>query len=369
MTLVDVIIPAHDAAATIVAAVESCLAQSEPTLRVIVVDDGSRDDTAARVTAIDDPRITLIRQSNAGIAAAMNAGIRLGNAPFVARLDADDIAAPERHRLQLAHFRHHPDVIALSGAHREMAGDGRDTGHVHRPAETPLADPDWLPAREPDLTQPFAMFRRPALEAEGLYRPYPVSEDTDLYWRLAERGRLANLPDILGRYRMHAASISGASIQNGRRMAICSQLAALSARRRAAGLPDIALSPPVLHLLRGPIRLADSLAGLCDLLYLTAAETDWLLAAVAAKLIELAGYRPYELDPDDCAFVGACLHPYRLRGLSCDAADLGRRRAATAARLLRLGRPRDAATVAGHSWPQGLIRAATGRLYWTKRTG
>lgn len=364
---VDVVIPAFNAEGTLAAAIRSCLAQSESALRVIVVDDGSTDRTASIAASSGDPRVTLIRQANCGIAAAMNAGIRAGNAPFVARLDADDLSHPDRHRLQMARFARQPELVALSGAHIEMTADGLDTGRTHLPPEIPHADPDWLPAREPELTQPFAMFRRAALLKAGLYRPFPVSEDTDLYWRLLPLGRLANLPDILGRYRMHGNSVSAASIQNGRRMAVCSQLAALSARRNRRHEPDMVLGAEVLRLLDGPLSLPASLVSLRTALRLTSQEVAWLAPAVAAKLMELSGYRPYELAPADCAFIAGELVPGRLSAFRCDTADLARMRAATAARILRLGRLRDAATLAGNDWRHVLARAATGRLYWTKR--
>ncbi len=366
---VDVVIPAFNAEATVGAALRSCLEQTAPNLRVIVVDDGSTDDTAAQVQAIaaTDPRVTLIRQPNGGIAAATNAGIAAGTAPFVARLDADDLSHPDRHRLQLSRFLHQPDLVALSGAHAEMSGDGQATGRLHIPPEHPRADPDWVPAREPPLTQPFAMFRRTALHRIGLYRPFPVSEDTDLYWRLGTIGRLANLPDVLGSYRMHATSISGASIQNGRRMAICSQLAAISARRQRRHEPDISLTPEALRLLSAPLALPEGLTALRQALRLTPQEGAWLAPAVAAKLAELSGYRPFELDGSDCAFIAASLLPHRLIAFRCDAEDIARMRSATAARMLRLGRLRDAATLASGDWGAVLLRAATGRLYWTKR--
>lgn len=366
---VDVVIPAFNAQNTIAAAVESCLAQTAPHLRVIVVDDGSTDATAARVAALAarDGRVTLLRQPNGGISAAMNRGIAAGTAPFLARLDADDLSHPDRHRLQLQAFAARAALVALSGAHREIAADGSPTGHLHHPPPAAPADPDWLPAREPALTQPFTMFRRAALDRAGRFRPFPVSEDTDLYWRLAALGPLANLPDILGAYRMHGGSVSSASILHGRRMALCSQLAALSARRRLRHEPDLPLGPDMLALLGGPLGFPASLAALGPLLGLSGPESAWLAPAVAAKLVELAGYRPYELAPADCTFIAQALAPLRLAALRCDPADLARMRAATAARLLRAGRLRDAATLAAALWPHVLARAASGRLYWTKR--
>lgn len=366
---VDVVIPAYNAGATVGAAIGSCLAQTAPDLRVIVVDDGSSDTTAAivRLMAQGDPRVCLLSQANRGIAAAMNLGLAHCTADFVARLDADDLSARNRHALQLRHMLAHPDTVALSGAHREMDADGRVTGHVNRPPEHPGASAHWIPAQEPHLTQPFTLFRRAALIAAGGYRPLPVSEDSDLYWRMWSLGRLVNLPDILGSYRMHAGSISSLSIGNGRRMALCSQLAALSAHRRETSQPDLRFleSDAAFWAALADQPLARMIAAATGHFHLSAAEGLWLASATAAKLMELSGYRPYELQPSDCGFIADTLtrahqtHPAQL--------ELARMRSASAARLLRRGRVRDAIRLGRFLLPLVLARAATNRLYWAKR--
>jgi glycosyltransferase involved in cell wall biosynthesis len=363
----DVVIPAHNAAATLARAITSVLAQTAPDLRLFVIDDGSRDATPdiARSFAAADARVTLIRQTNGGISAAMNAGIAAGHAPFVARLDADDLSAPDRHSRQLTHLLTHPRTVAVSGAHREIRADGTPTGRTHRPPFATAADPARAPAVEPPLTQPFTMMRREALLAAGSYRPFPVSEDSDLYWRLAERGDLVSLPDIMGSYRLHAASISAASIVGGRLMAVCSQLAAISARRRAARASDVVLPPNPLWRDEGDI--APMVARAAVETGLTAPEIAWLHAAAAAKLMELAGYRPFDLDDADCAFIAAALDRDVTALRADNRADLVRMRAATSARLLRGGRLRAALTLSSATLlPQTVLRAATGRLYWTK---
>ncbi|MDP2084946.1 MAG: hypothetical protein Q8K20_07110, partial [Gemmobacter sp.] len=258
-----------------------------------------------------------------------------------------------------------PGVVAVSGAHREILADGTPTGRYNRPTLTPAGDATYAPAIEPALTQPFFMARRAALHAVGGYRAFPVSEDSDLYWRLAEVGQLANLPDVLGSYRLHTGSISAASVVNGRLMAVCSQLAALSARRRASGQPDITLPPAPRWREAG--QIAPMLAEAAADAGVTGAEFPWLRVAVAAKLMELAGYRPYEVEEPDCAFIAGALERDARNLPAANRADLGRMRAATAARLLRGGQISAALRLAPAGLlPQTLLRAATGRLYWTK---
>lgn len=362
---VDVIMPARNAAATIVAAIRSILDQTAPRLRVIVVDDGSHDATADLVTAVaqEDSRVHLLRRKGGGISAAMNAGLAVATAPLVARLDADDLAAPDRHARQIAHFQSDPATVACSGAHREIGATGRATGHVHRPPVEFRSDPFQIPAQEPPLTQPFFMARRAALQAVGGYRALPVSEDSDLYWRLEEIGQLVVLPEVLGCYRMHAGSISSASIRHGRRMALWSQLAALSAQRRRSGQPDLALSGSLwTPEPAGEADLAHLVAGASRRFGLSPGETVWLANASAAKLMELAGYRPFELQPADVAYLAERLCQGETRRN-----PLAAMRAATAARLLRAARLSDALHLGRGHIPEMMARAALGRLYWTKR--
>ncbi|OYU17629.1 MAG: glycosyl transferase [Rhodobacteraceae bacterium PARR1] len=363
---VDVLIPARNAATTLEAAVRSALAQTAPHLRVIVIDDGSTDATPAVVDrlAAQDPRVQSLRLPGQGIAAAMNAGLALATAPFVARLDADDLSAPDRHARQLRHMVGNPACIACSGAHVEIDATGKETGTIHQPGANILPDPAFLPAQEPPLTQPFFMARRSALMAVGGYRPLPVSEDSDLYWRLTALGRLDTLPDILGRYRMHGGSISSASIQHGRQMALWSQLAALSAQRRRAGRPDLPIGATPPNHRPSAATLSDQVAAMVQDMGLTPPEAAWLAQAVAAKVMELAGYRPFELTAEDVAFVARQLADGRS---DATLPHLAKMRAATAARLLRARRWAEAMHLGQGHRVEVVIRAAANRLYWTKR--
>jgi glycosyltransferase involved in cell wall biosynthesis len=365
---VDVIVPAFNAAATVRDAVLSVLAQTAPDLRVIVIDDGSTDGTAQVVNdlAARDNRVLLLNQPNGGIVMALNAGLERCTAPFVARLDADDMSAPDRHARQLQHLLANPGTVAVSGAHREIGADGSPTGRIGRPGLSEGFDPTWAPAREPQLTQPFFMARRDVLMAAGGYRPLAVSEDSDLYWRLAEHGRLDNLDAELGSYRMHAGSISSASIANGRLMALCSQLAALSACRRRDRRGDVVFAFGQAAAWRAAGSLHAMTGRAADDLGLDERERRWLAVATAAKLMELAGYRPFELEPQDCLIIPEALRSVAMLS-SENRTELKKMLAATAARLLRLGRLRDATRVAPPSlWPHAAVRAGLNRLYWTK---
>src|SRR5215831_20796642 len=95
------------------AAVESALAQTTSDLEVIVIDDGSTDQTPALLATLDDARLRVERQPPRGLTPSLNRALALARAPLLARLDADDLARPERLALQRAFFDAHPDVGLL----------------------------------------------------------------------------------------------------------------------------------------------------------------------------------------------------------------------------------------------------------------
>ncbi|MHA6203862.1 glycosyltransferase family 2 protein [Dyella soli] len=133
--LVSVIMPAYNAALTIGDSAASVLAQTHPTLELIVVDDGSRDDTRRLVDAMAmvDPRVRLIAlPANAGVAAARNAGIAAARGSYIAFLDSDDRWHPRKLQLQLEHLRRSGARIAYA-AYDRVDRHGRVLSHVRPP--------------------------------------------------------------------------------------------------------------------------------------------------------------------------------------------------------------------------------------------
>ncbi len=113
-SLISVLIPAYNASAFIVETLASVRAQTWQRLEIIVVDDGSRDDTADVVAGIADARIRLIRQDNAGAAAARNRAILEAQGDFIQFLDADDLIDPDKLSLQMARLAARPDCVATA---------------------------------------------------------------------------------------------------------------------------------------------------------------------------------------------------------------------------------------------------------------
>ena len=301
--VIDVLLPVFNAASTLDTSLNSIAEQTMDNFRVLAIDDGSTDTSPEILAkwAARDRRFYIVRRSNGGIVNALNTGLDRSTACYIARMDADDVSLPRRFEAQLAYLRSTPGCVAVGCGIVHIDMHNRPLYGLPSPGPPGDADADWLPAREPYIVHPFLMARRSAMIDVGGYRHVPSSEDSDLYWRLSEKGSLSNLPEILGHYRMHDMSISGASIEGGRVMAVGSQLGALSARRRRSGLADLVFGSD----LTTALRTARSLDAMCEMLALTvpAEEMPFFRLSVGLKLLELAAYRPFEIDRDDCRFL------------------------------------------------------------------
>jgi glycosyltransferase involved in cell wall biosynthesis len=349
MARIDVLIPAYNVATTVREAVDSIRRQSVRDLRIVIVDDGSTDATADILAdmADEDDRIRIVTRANGGIVAALNEGLQHCSAPYVARFDADDVSFPDRLQLQADFLEARADCVAVGGAVEHIDEAGAPLAGLPQPGDPMAADPSKAPALEPYIIHPFAMMRRSALDAAGGYRHAPNCEDSDLYWRLMDTGALVNLPDVLGRYRVHTASISS-SIVSGRVMAIGSQLAALSALRRRSRRRDIEFEPAM----RTQLKEAGTLQAMAELVEPMLDETEGrhLRLAAAAKLMEFARYRPYELEASDCAFVRGAL-PNATRLAPHNRKEVDWYVSMTAARLVRKGK-----------WSEALLLAPASAL-------
>lgn len=224
---VSVLLPVRDGARWIDAACASILGQSLAALELIIVDDGSTDRTPDKIAALAraDRRVRPLRQPPLGLVTALNRAIDSARAPLLARLDADDIALPERLARQKEHLDHHPGTVLLGTWAQTIDADDRAIGQL-RPESDPAKLPIVLRRRNP-FVHSTIMMRADAVRRVGAYREAcRHAEDYDLWLRLAETGAVAILPEILVQYRIHAASVT--------RRAVLQQGFAARLARRAA---------------------------------------------------------------------------------------------------------------------------------------
>src|SRR5262245_8922636 len=151
--LIDVVLPVYNGARTIVESVASVLRQTVTGIRVLVVDDGSTDDTPQllKKLARADERVTILSKANSGIVDALNYGLAHATAPYIARQDSDDRSFSDRFARQLDVLRAGPDVVAVSGACVHIDKHGRATGTTYRPCDPDQANYRTLPSTEPYL--------------------------------------------------------------------------------------------------------------------------------------------------------------------------------------------------------------------------
>jgi glycosyltransferase involved in cell wall biosynthesis len=193
---VSVLMSVHNGAPWVREAVESVLAQTLHDLELIVIDDGSTDGTPDVLASIRDPRLRVERRMRQGLTLALNRALELARSPLLARLDADDVALPERLARQIEFLEAHPDVGLLGTGAREIDPSGREVTVVRPPADDDAIRRALIRANP--FVHSSVIVRRSALDKAGRYDPrFPVAQDYDLWMRLARVTRLANLPEPL----------------------------------------------------------------------------------------------------------------------------------------------------------------------------
>lgn len=200
---VSVVTPAYNRSRWLGEALESALTQDFAPFEVVVVDDGSTDDTPRVVRSFGD-RVRYHRQDNAGQSAAVNRGVELARGDLVAFLDSDDAWLPGKLRRQVPMLDGDPGAAVLYAEVEYMDGDGRALRDARRAEHTPSGDILEPLLRENFLRTPSVIFRRAAfLEAGGYDVSLACVNDWDMWLRLAARHRFLFDPTPSARYRLH----------------------------------------------------------------------------------------------------------------------------------------------------------------------
>lgn len=225
---IAVLMAAYNAMPYLTEAVESILNQTYRNLKLYIVDDASSDGTADYLAALTDPRVVVLHnETNTGLAVALNRGLAAIDCELIARMDADDIALPDRLERQVRFMQSNPEVAVLGMAMREF-GQGKET------TKRFVMDPaliDWWLMFDPPLAHPTVMYRRSVVLQCGGYRgDFNLAEDYDLWQRIALNHRIANLRRVGLRYRLHAGQVT----QSKRQRQL--EIAYLVARRQIARL-------------------------------------------------------------------------------------------------------------------------------------
>ena len=185
--LVSAIIPTHNRAWALGRAVDSVLAQTHQPLELIVVDDGSTDETPEILAPLAARRhVILLKQPNRGVSAARNAGIKKARGPLLAFLDSDDEWLPEKIEFQVEFMDRHPDQVLVQTQEAWIrAGRRVNPGLKHKKSAGDI----FIPSLSRCLISPSAvMLRKGVFEEIGLFdEALPAAEDYDLWLRLLAR--------------------------------------------------------------------------------------------------------------------------------------------------------------------------------------
>ena len=216
-------------------AVDSLLNQTLKDFILVIVNDGSTDGSRDYLESLADPRVQVIHQENGGCSVASNVVIKQCTTKYLARMDADDIAWPDRLQKQLDFMEAHPEV-GMVGTQTACMGDETVGKSIKLPSSH---DAIWKALIEGHhaMCHPTVMMRTSVIQGiDGYWQYGELDDDTDMMLRMGEAANLANLDEPLYYYRVHQGSLSGSGM---RRVRFSYEYSIELAHRRKQGLPHI----------------------------------------------------------------------------------------------------------------------------------
>lgn len=234
-TPVTILLSVYNGADYIAETIDSILAQTFSDFDFLIIDNASTDQTAAILDRYSDSRIRRYRNDRQlTLTESLNKGLSLTESSCIARIDADDIARPDRLARQVDYLNEHPAVTLVGTWCEFMDHHGHPCGEPFMPPEADSLLRDALASFNP-VAHPSACFRLAAARAAGGYpEAYSYAQDMGLWIRLARQGELANIPEFLTCIRIHPGQ---ESVNPARRLVRAQDSLALF--REAGSLPGL----------------------------------------------------------------------------------------------------------------------------------
>ena len=232
--LISIILPVYNAQDYLYEAINSIISQTFTNFELLAINDGSTDGSINILKSFQDKRIRILNNdSNLGLIYSLNRGIHEAKGEFIARMDADDIADPNRLKIQLNYLFQHPDTIVV-GTNMELINEsGNSIGF----REYPERHSDIIATlmNHSPFCHPSVMFKKSVvLEVGGYREAFKACEDYDLWLRLRDKGQFANIQENLLKYRIHSEQVTqrNLSLQHNSH---------IKARYEALGLTDYSI--------------------------------------------------------------------------------------------------------------------------------
>jgi len=229
MNKITVLMPVFNGAAFLSEAIDSVILQTYRDFDFLIINDGSTDDSERIILSYDDPRIKYLKnESNAGIIATLNRGLDNISSKYIIRMDADDLALPQRIQVQVDYMDKNPDIV-LAGSGKINFSSGKE---VSEEVIRPIVDEKILFFRSifnTCIPHPSAIFRNDIVQKYNIRydEAYFGAEDKAMWLDMAAYGKLGNINDPLIKYRAHENQISFTKIEECRRSSVAKTLQVL----------------------------------------------------------------------------------------------------------------------------------------------
>jgi glycosyltransferase involved in cell wall biosynthesis len=205
---ISVILPVYNAEKYVALAIQSVLDQSFQDFELIIINDGSTDTSLGSIQKFSDPRIKLINQENQGLIKTLNTGIALAQSNYIARIDADDIwSDQDKLARQMEYLSQHIECVVLGTGAKIIDENGKEISSLHYPTSDTEIRSQLLISN--CFIHPSVIFNKEICLKVGGFNPNEKHvEDYGLWLRMGLQGTLANLPQELMSYRIHASSVT-----------------------------------------------------------------------------------------------------------------------------------------------------------------
>jgi glycosyltransferase involved in cell wall biosynthesis len=197
---VSVILPVFNGSQFIEEAITSILEQTHEHFEIIILDDGSTDETLTLVSRLKDSRISVYTESdNKGIVYQLNKGLTLSRGDMIARMDADDICVPNRFKKQIEFLLTHPKIQVLGSQAEKFGEVSKATNYPTEPGSIDYLLNYYCPVLHPSVMMRSSLFK----ERKFFYKNTPYAEDYQLWVDISDGTNIANHKDVLIKYRIH----------------------------------------------------------------------------------------------------------------------------------------------------------------------